>query len=235
MRFKFPPRERPEPPPDSRFADGMDSRFAYGTAPDDSPLRLRDALPRRAGAGAGAATQPAPALRLPLIGHLPPQRQLSYLVTALAVVLALSAGLVALYASRGAADAAATQLAGDALMHSQRIGKAAPNALQGNEDAFRQLEESRRELERDLALLDDGGSYRGRGVAAASGERQAAIEEARAKWAATAQAADTIVRHRGDLAGIDKSLRALNALAPELLAQAEAIAALRLERGAGAR
>lgn len=236
MRFWFSRKGRQEPPADSRFADGGDSQFAYGTrgpSDADAPLRLRDALRRRA--GEGAAQAPAPALRLPLIGHLPPQRQLSYLVTALAVVLALSAGLVALNAQHSAAGAAATQLAGDALMHSQRIGKAAPNALQGSDEAFRQLDESRRELDSDLALLDSGGSYRGRSVAAAAGELQAAVAEARARWAATAKAADTVLGHRGDLAGVEKSLRALDALAPQLLAQAEEIAALRLQQGAGGR
>jgi twitching motility protein PilJ len=236
MRLKFSRKGRQEPPPDSRFADGGDSQFAYGNqgpSDADAPLRLRDALRRRA--GAAALQEPVPALRLPLIGHLPPQRQLSYLVTALAVVLALSAGLVALNAQYSAAGAAATQLAGDALMHSQRIGKAAPNALQGNDEAFRQLDESRRELDSDLALLDSGGSYRGRSVAAAAGEVRQAVADARAKWAATAKAADTVLRHRSDLAGVEKSLRALDALAPQLLAQAEEIAALRLQRGAGAR
>jgi twitching motility protein PilJ len=236
MRFRFSRKGRQAPPPpDSRFADGGDSQFAYGTqgpSDADAPLRLRDALRRRAGS---AVQEPVPALRLPLIGHLPPQRQLSYLVTALAVVLALSAGLVALNAQHSAAGAAATQLAGDALMHSQRIGKAAPNALQGSDEAFRQLDESRRELDSDLALLDSGGSYRGRSVAAAAGELQAAVADARAKWSATAKAADTVLGHRGDLAGVEKSLRALDALSPQLLAQAEEIAALRLQHGAGAR
>ncbi|GGY63134.1 methyl-accepting chemotaxis protein [Pseudoduganella albidiflava] len=234
MRFRFSRPRRQEPPadspPDSRFADG-DSQFADGAA-TDRPLRLRDAL--RRGGTSSVAELPAPA-RLPLIGHLPPQRQLSFLVTTLAVVLALSAALVALNARHSAAGAAATQVAGDALMHSQRIGKAAPNALQGHEEAFRQLGDSRRELDSDLALLGSGGSYRGRSVAAAPGNLEAAIADARAKWAATAKAADTILRHREDLAGVEKSLRALNALAPQLLAQADEIAALRLQRGAGAR
>lgn len=234
MRFRFSRPRRQEPPadspPDSRFADG-DSQFAHDAA-TDRPLRLRDAL--RRGGTSSAAELPAPA-RLPLIGHLPPQRQLSFLVTTLAVVLALSAGLVALNAQHSAAGAAATQVAGDALMHSQRIGKAAPNALQGHEEAFRQLADSRRELDSDLALLGGGGSYRGRGVAAAPGNLEGTIADARAKWAATAKAADTILRHREDLAGVEKSLRALNVLAPQLLAQADEIAALRLQRGAGAR
>ncbi|TWI64209.1 twitching motility protein PilJ [Pseudoduganella lurida] len=242
---------RDERGPDSEFAYGAaaaDSRFAYqagavaGTVPapdpsrvadvDDSPLRLRDALRRRGRAG---AVPDSPSLRLPLIGHLPPQRQLSYLVTALAVSVALSAGFVALNVEHNAQSAASTQVAGDALMHSQRIGKAAPNAVQGNAEGFRQLAESRRELENDLALLANGGSFRNRDVPAAGTAQQAAVTAARAKWAATAKAADTILALRGDLAGMDQALRTLDRGAPQLLAQVEEIAALRLQRGAGAR
>ncbi|QGZ39668.1 twitching motility protein PilJ [Pseudoduganella flava] len=234
MRFKFFTRGSRQEAPDSQFAYG-DSQFAYGS---EAPLRLRDALRRREG-GPGtdhAAVQAEPMpMRLPLIGHLPPQRQLSYLVTALAASLALAAGLVALNVHHSAAGAAATQLAGDALMHSQRIGKAAPNAVQGNAEAFRQLDDSRRELDSDLTLLAGGGSYRGRTVGATPAGLQGAVDQARMRWAPTAQAADTILRHRADLAGIDKALGTLNELAPRLLAQAEEIAALRLQRGAAAR
>jgi twitching motility protein PilJ len=65
---------------------------ARGPAPSsaaddgDAPLRLRDALGRRRNASAPVDT--GPGFKLPLIGHLPAQRQLSVLSTALAVSLA---------------------------------------------------------------------------------------------------------------------------------------------------
>ena len=57
-----------------------------------------------------------------------------------------------------------TQIAGDLVMHSQRLGKAAPNAIQGNPEAFAQLEQSRMAINDALKLLSAGGEWQGRAV-----------------------------------------------------------------------
>ena len=129
-------------------------------SPDDLPLRLRDALGRRK----TLASAPAADLKLPLIGHLPLQKQLSVLTTVMALSLAASLLFVTFNTRSGNIASAQTQLASDALMHSQRLGKAAPNAVQGNPEAFRQLEESRNELNQDFRLMARGGSYHGRDI-----------------------------------------------------------------------
>jgi len=219
----------------SRSADhsadeAPNSEFA---ADEAAPLRLRDAL--RRGSAGDAAGDSGPGFKLPLIGHLPPQRQLSYLTTALALSVALSAAFVALNVRYNAISAARTQLAGDTLVHSQRIGKAAPNAVQGNAEAFRQLEESRNELNRDFALMIDGGSYQGRSVGNAAPDQLTAAREARQRWSASDKAAGTILSLRADLTGMDTTLRKLNAMSPDLLALSEEIAALKLQRGGSAR
>ncbi|AXA92561.1 methyl-accepting chemotaxis protein [Massilia sp. YMA4] len=226
--------------PESAFGSYGDSQFmrppgSPAASADEEPLRLRDALRRRGGSAPLPPDAAGPGFRLPLIGHLPPARQLSYLVTTLAVSLALSAAFVALNVHYSATGALTTQMAGDALMHSQRIGKAAPNAVQGNAEAFRQLDESRRELAGDLALMAGGGEYQGRRLPGAGGELRAAVERVRKQWAATDKAAETILRQRGALAGVDKTLQQMNAASPQLLAQTEAIAAYKLQRGASAR
>jgi twitching motility protein PilJ len=200
---------------------------------DAGPLRLRDAL--RRGSAADATAHSGPGFKLPLIGHLPPQRQLSYLTTALALSVALSAAFVALNVRNSAVSAARTQLAGDTLVHSQRIGKAAPNAVQGNAEAFRQLGESRNELNRDFALMIEGGSYQGRSVGNAAPDQLNAAREARQRWSASDKAAGVILALRGELTGMDATLRKLNAMSPDLLALSEEIAALKLQRGGSAR
>jgi twitching motility protein PilJ len=136
----------------SEFGEAGDSQFMHAaadnantadaTADGGAPLRLRDALGRLGTRVAPAET--AAGFKLPLIGHLPAQRQLSILSTALAVSLGASAVFVALNTIHSANRSAQTQVASDALMHSQRIGKAAPNAVQGSAEGFRQLEESRK-------------------------------------------------------------------------------------------
>ncbi len=50
-----------------------------------------------------------------------------------------------------------TQVASDLVMHSQRLGKAAPNAIQGNQAAFRQLEQSRTAINQEITVLLQGG------------------------------------------------------------------------------
>src|SRR5690606_11996034 len=74
-------------------------------------------------------------IRLPLIGNLPLQQQVRILLAALGGSLILSAVFVWLNADYSELTSTQTQIAGDALMHSQRVGKATPNAIQGNKEA----------------------------------------------------------------------------------------------------
>ena len=229
----------------SEFADtsGGDSQFLDTSAPapaapkpdggadadSAAPLRLRDALRRR---GASTAADAAGAgFRLPLIGHLPAQRQLSVLSTALAVSLALSVGFVALNSHNSTSASTQTQIASDALMHSQRVGKAAPNAVQGNPEAFRELENSRNELDRDFKLMSGGGRYLGHSISPPTAAIAPVLAQARKKWANSYQAATTILMQQNDLKWVDHALQALSKLSPQLLTQTEEIAAIKLQRG----
>ena len=170
------------------LAAGMsEAEHAAGepAAAADLPLRLRDALGRRK----SLASAPAGDWKLPLIGHLPLQKQLSILSTVMALSLAASLLFVGLNTRSGNIASAQTQLASDALMHSQRIGKAAPNAVQGNPEAFRQLEESRNELNQDFRLMLRGGTYHGRDIGESRSALLAAVADARKKWASSDRAA----------------------------------------------
>ncbi|CAN7564403.1 methyl-accepting chemotaxis protein [Pseudoduganella sp. LjRoot289] len=197
-----------------------------------APLRLRDALRRR---GAGPAGDSGPGVKLPLIGHMPAQRQLSILSTALGLSLLLSIAAVGLNIRNSSVTSAQTQIASDALMHSQRIGKAAPNAVQGNVEAFRQLEDSRKELNQDIKLMQSGGDYHGRTIGSPGESLASAVAAARKVWSAADRSADTILRLKPELTGLEKTLRQLDRLSPDLLEQTETIAALKLLRGGSAR
>ncbi|MYM30110.1 methyl-accepting chemotaxis protein [Duganella sp. CY15W] len=205
------------------------------SAADDSdaaPLRLRDALGRRR---PPAPVETGPGFKLPLIGHLPAQRQLSVLSTALAVSLGLSAVFVAFNTIHSANRSAQTQVASDALMHSQRIGKAAPNAVQGSVEGFRQLEESRKELNNDINLMTRGGQYQGRSIGEPRSDIAVVVAAARKQWTATDLAAGTILTLKADLSGMDKTLQTLNEMSPDLLVRTEDIIGLKVQRGASAR
>jgi twitching motility protein PilJ len=229
----------------SEFGEAGDSQFLQSAAAPapapldeagDAPLRLRDALGRRpASAAQAAAPEPGAGFKLPLIGHLPAQRQLSVLSSALAISLALSAVFVALNTIHGANRSAQTQVASDALMHSQRIGKAAPNAVQGSAEGFRQLQESRKELNDDITLMTRGGRYQGRDIGEPTTSIAPVVAAARKQWTATDLAAGTILTLKAELSGVDKTLQRLNAMSPDLLARTEEISALRVQRGGSAR
>jgi twitching motility protein PilJ len=216
----------PAPPSAASAASAVDD--------SDAPLRLRDALGRRRTAAA-APVDTGSGFKLPLIGHLPAQRQLSLLSTALAVCLAMSAVFVALNTIHNANRSAQTQVASDALMHSQRIGKAAPNAVQGSAEGFRQLEESRQELTSDINLMTRGGTYQGRTISDPPSDIAVVVAAARKQWSATDLAAGTILTLKAELSGMDKTLQKLNDMSPDLLVRIEDIVALKLQRGGSAR
>ncbi|MYM87952.1 methyl-accepting chemotaxis protein [Rugamonas sp. FT82W] len=153
----------------------------------------------------------------------------------MAVSLALSALFVALNTIHSANRSTQTQVASDALMHSQRIGKAAPNAVQGSAEGFRQLEESRKELNNDFALMTRGGRYQGREIGEPIAALAPVVAAARKQWGPSDIAAGTILLLKADLSGVDKTLKKINDLSPALLNRTEDISALKVQRGGSAR
>ncbi|NEX64462.1 methyl-accepting chemotaxis protein [Noviherbaspirillum galbum] len=183
----------------------------------------------------GDALQNARDIRLPIIGNLPLQQQVRVLLSALGGSLLLSAGMVWLNSSHSVLSSTQTQIAGDALMHSQRIGKAAPNAIQGNPEAFKQLEDSRAELNRDLTVLLKGGDYQGRDIASPNGQMEALLKETQKIWGNSDKAAETILKLKKELTGFGATLQKLNSLSPVLLELTEQIATLKAQGGASPR
>ncbi len=89
-----------------------------------------------------------------------------------------------------------TQIAGDALMHSQRVGKATPNAIQGNKEAFKQLADSRKEFNNDLNVLSKGGVYQGREISVRLTQKWKKVpcRKFRKSWVGSDKAAATIMQ-----------------------------------------
>lgn len=157
-----------------------------------------------------------------------PNRQRVLLGAFAAGVLATLLGMWQNAAS-DARSAGQSQVAGDAVMHSQRVGKAAPNALRGDAPAFVQLEESRAELGRELDLLARGGQSPTGRIPAASGERADKLSQAIATWNASSKAAGTIIGFKSNLLAFGVSLRQFEEVAPELMGIAD-----RLQKNGGA-
>ena len=183
----------------------------------------------------GDALQKTGDIRLPLIGRMPLQDQVRILLAMLGGSLVLSAAFVWLNSNHSILASTQTQIAGDALMHSQRIGKAAPNAIQGNVEAFKQLEESRKDLNRDLTVLAKGGEYQGREIDTPNSQMASMLNDTQKVWGNSDKAADTILKLKKELTGFGATLQKLNTLSPVLLELTEQIATLKAQSGASPR
>jgi twitching motility protein PilJ len=230
--------------PDTQFGIGLmpaapapqpDAPAAPGGSADDAAQRLGNLAGRKQRAAAAAATNADEDLRLPLIGHLSLPRQLRILLAAFAIGILVTIFSLWRNAGSGAVASSQTQIAGDALMHSQRVGKAAPNAMQGYPDAFTQLQDSRVALGRDLELLARGGDFNGNAIPAATGDTARQLGKANAKWKVSDNAAASILKMKRELVGFDKSLKQLDVLSPEMLALTEEILAQRTAKGGSPR
>ena len=223
--------------PDTEFgvesAAPAPAQDAQPGAPDDaSPLSIGGAIRRKRAAAPGDEAIDNP---LPFIGHLSLPRQLRILLMVFGAGILLT--ILALWRNAASNEVASaqTQIASDALMHSQRIGKAAPNAVQGNVDAFKQLEESRALLTRDLNLLSRGGSFNGNTIPAAPGSKNKALAKVRTKWVSSDNAAGTILKMKPELTSFDMTFKQLDVLSPELLALSDELLNQKVQGGGSAR
>ena len=180
----------------------------------------------------GDVLQKSGDIRLPLIGKLPLQQQVRILLIALGSSLVLGAVFVWLNADYSALTSTQTQIAGDALMHSQRVGKATPNAIQGNKEAFKQLADSRKEFNIDLNVLSQGGVYQGRAIGTPDAKMDSAMQEVQKLWAGSDKAAATIIKLEAPLTGFGTTLEVLNGITPNLLELTEQISTLKSQSGA---
>jgi twitching motility protein PilJ len=215
-----------------RIHDGQEAMAGHGML---SPA-LAGGKPDHAAAPAGKSLlgglRRADAL---MLSRLPVQSQMRLLLSVLGGSLLLGSGAVWLNANVSGINSLQTQIAGDTLMHSQRIGKAAPNAIQGNPAAFEQLADSRRALNTDLEVLASGGQFQGRTIRAAGGDISAILAESRKAWASSDKAAATVLKLQKELSGFGTTLQKLNALSPTLLELTEQISTLKAQGGASPR
>src|SRR5450830_1092252 len=226
------PSDAAAPPPAAPANDAATGGAADSAA---SPLSLGGVLRRKPAVATDADTDGARELQLPFIGHLSLSRQLRILLVAFAVGILLT--IVALWqnAASNVIASAQTQIASDALMHSQRVGKAAPNAIQGNPEAFTQLDESRIELTRDLNLLSRGGDFAGHHIPAPSAGMATTLAAARAKWVLSDNAAGTILKMKRELTGFKDTLKQLDTLSPQLLSLSDEFLAEKTAKGGSPR
>ncbi len=170
---------------------------------------------------------------LPVIGSRPIQQQVQVLATMVLVFFLFTVIVVAFDARTASSGAKQIAIVGEMLMHTQRLAKAAPNAVQGVSSAFDELVDSRDQIDLDLDALINGDSARG--LSASSLEIQDPLHKLQDRWKSTEAAASVIIAQRKTLSAFGDIVRKINDATPRLLELTEGIAADKLRQGAPGR
>ncbi len=162
-------------------------------------------------------------------------RRLPWLIWFTVAMLLVFIVMVVLDLRSKSAEATYAGTTGELLMHSQRLAKAVPNALQGNGDAFAQLRDSRDRLATNLHALDDGGMVGDREVPGTGDNARPQLIAVQNDWKQASGNASVILDNEKLLTSIGATLRALNDATPALAQASEQIAAQKLQSGASQR
>ncbi len=173
------------------------------------------------------------AFRLPVIGDKPVNTQVQVLLILLGfcffVVIA-----VLFFDNRMAANGAMqTEIVGDTLMHTQRLAKAAPNAIEGSREAFTELRESRDAIAANLDALSNGDSLRN--LSQSSPDIQPPLSKLVDRWRGSESAASVIIANEKALIAFGDVIKKINDASPRLQQLTEEVTALKLQAGAPAR
>ena len=212
--------------------------MALMAPPVAPPLRQR---PAAAPSGASPSPRsegsklPAFATRLPWIGGMPFRKQLQVLVPALAASLLLAFMFLWLDSRQAGNDGLLNQFVGDALTHSQRMAKAAPSAVAGNADAFRQLRESREAMSRAILMLKGGENPAGGRSASPPSQIMPDLQKLEQTWKGSDASAGKLLEHRKLLESLGAIRKAVNDSNKSMLEAAQLVAANKLQSNAGSR
>lgn len=182
---------------------------------DATPMPQAPSAPE-VGTKSGAMASDRGDFQLPIIGRMPLAQQIRFLLILLGVSLLLGIFFVGQNANNSILTSTQTQIASEALMHSQRIGKATPNALQGNPEAFKQLQESLKQFNVALKVLKQGGDYNGREIKPPKASMKLILNEVEKVWASSNSAAAIVLSMKPELTGYGATMQRMKALAPEL-------------------
>ncbi|MCP1574345.1 twitching motility protein PilJ [Herbaspirillum rubrisubalbicans] len=205
----------------------MDPSLPYQSKKNAPPRSAaHSAVAGAAGKASASVTAPSRSLRLPYLCRFSLRTQTRLLLGVLAVSLTALCLFMWLGARLYLLATLQTNLASDLVMHSQRIGKAVPNAIQGNPQAFVQLAQSRNEFNRGLLLLSSGGLYQGQNIGPPDAAIKPVLENVEHIWRRTDLAGETILGMEKELTGFGTTLKRLNQLLPVMLDLSEQIAML---------
>src|SRR5262245_44813419 len=234
-----------DPAPNTVTDDTIGEPFRYTEfAPLDAPV-AEPAPPRRPPGTQRIArtvlrnqpTQANPPLierliawKLPVIGTKPVNVQVQVLFILLAVFALLVVAIVAIDNRQSTNGTLQAEIVGDTLMHTQRLAKAAPIAINGNLVALGELRDSRDRIAANLDALEKGDAARG--LSPSSLAVQRSVTRLLDRWRASEAAASVIVAQEKALLAFGAVIKRINDTSPRLLQLTEEIAALKLQSSA---
>src|SRR5215831_15745168 len=234
------PAQTPAPAPDTITEDAGGEPFRYTEfAPIDAPVAEAPRRPppgtqrvsRKQVRAAVTAAGRTPLLErlmswnLPIIGNKPVNVQVQVLLVLLAVFALLVAAIVAIDNRQSTNGTLQAEIVGDTLMHTQRLAKAAPLAINGNLIALGELRDSRDRIAANLDALEKGDPVRG--LSPSSLGVQRFVTRLIERWRASEAAASVIVAQEKALLSFGSLIKRINDTSPRLLQLTEEIAALK--------
>jgi twitching motility protein PilJ len=169
--------------------------------------------------------------RVPLLGHLPVEKQYFYTGGALVVSLLLAAGFTVYSSVQLDNRTHYENRAGELEVYSQRLPLAAQRAVLGDTVAFKTLAEGKREFEENLAALTEGDAE----VPATSGAAREALDKIATQWKAADPMVTQILAQQKNLVAMNESVKRINALSTDLQEVAEQLSGQLADTGAGVR
>jgi len=169
--------------------------------------------------------------QLPLIGHLPAEKQQLYAGVAALIFILLALGTLGFNAYLVGNKAEYVGTSTEMQMLSQRIAKGAQQAVLGNPDAFAQLKDSKTRFERDLRKLTFGEGT----LPASPSSIQPILKELDAAWKGTAQQTKQILEQEKSLVELNKAVAAINASNVQMLELSEQVVSLMSQSGVAVR
>jgi len=173
-------------------------------------------------------------MRLPVIGERPVNSQVQILLALLVICLLLFILVLSIDNRAATNGAMQIEIVGDTLMHTQRLAKAAPNAVAGNRVAFTEVRESRDAIAGNLKALAEGDANRDL-TASSSDAIVPELDKLAANWRASESAASVILGNEKILLAFGDVIKKINEASPRLQQLTEEIMALKLQVGAPSR
>jgi twitching motility protein PilJ len=169
--------------------------------------------------------------RMPLIGHLPAEKQYLYTGGALIASLLLAAGFTIHSSIQLNNRAGYEDRTGELKVLSQRLPLTAQQSVLGTATAFKKLAEGKAAFEATLAALKDGDDE----VPASGGAARDTLEKIGTQWKEFDPLVVQILSQQKNLVAMNENVKRINALSTDMQEVAEQLAGQLADAGTGVR